>query len=470
MTTHHPTGSVQTRRHRTASVVIIVLLCLLAAECILLFRLARVPAYRAADPAPRSDPDPVSAFLRHYRGIPPKDSALEPFFSALDDLSSDYSSGAITAEQAAREIRKMQALGSGLLTKECDFCLKEINRKEDSRKTLAEADTLSGKHNTADAIRMYRQVSDADPDSYYAAQSALAEAEKQYRQEMLANAGQLHQQEPPDYEGEIKCLKDALTVLENDRELSAALAKAENLLQNVRRHQAMQSARTSYDNGHPAEAFSALDQALSDYPDDTLLGFSYKNLRCRYLQETKESAEKMIQNGKAADVAGLLNEAEALFPDAAEIAAIRELAAAAQPKLLSALETHAFKDFAAAEAECTDLKGNHYPANGNLYCSYSDALTGRKASSGEFLLDEKYRTLTLTAAPRDSFQTDETVILEILGDGKLLTSYPFERTTGVFSIQADVTGVKWLKLRVYPLRTPDLRNAGIILADGKVSP
>ncbi|MBQ6040565.1 MAG: hypothetical protein IJL32_07330 [Oscillospiraceae bacterium] len=470
MTTHHLTGKNQTRRLHTASVIIILLLCLLAAECFLLFRLSRVPAYRKTESAIPSDPDPVSAFLRHYRGVPPEDSALEPFFSALDDISGNYSSGALTAEQAAAEISKMQALGSELLTKECDLCLKEINQKDDSRKTLAKADSLSETHNTADAIRMYRQVSEADAESYAAAQKALAEAETLYRQEMLAKADTLHQQEPPDYDGEIECLKDALTVLERDRELTAALAKAESSLQDLRRHQAMQSARMSYDNGHPAEAFSALNQALSDYPDDTLLDFSFRNLRCRYLQETKESAEKMIQDGKAADVAGLLNEAESLFPDAAELAAIRELAAAAQPKLLSALETRAFKDFDAAKAECTDLKGNHYPANGNLYCSYSDALTGRKSSSGEFALDGKFRTLTLTAAPLDSFQADEPIILEILGDGKLLTSYPFDRSTGAFSIQADVTGVKWLKLRVYPLRTPDLRNAGIILADGKVSP
>ena len=180
MTTHHPAGSVPSRRQHTASVIIILLLCLLTAECFLLLRLTRVPAYRPADSALSPDPDPVSAFLRHYRGVPPEDSALEPFFSALDELSRTYSSGAITAEQAESEIKKMQALGSELLTKECDLCLKEIRQKDDSRKTLAEANALNEAHNTADAIRMYRQVSAADPDSYDAAQAALADAEKQY--------------------------------------------------------------------------------------------------------------------------------------------------------------------------------------------------------------------------------------------------------------------------------------------------
>ena len=177
---------------------------------------------------------------------------------------------------------------------------------------------------------------------------------------------------------------------------------------------------------------------------------------------------KLADQDKTAEAEALLKEAQALLPDTPQLQTLRQTLDGYRPQKLSLMNTGEFVEFFKAEEPLTDRRGSTYPADGNLYYSYDGAQTGRRASSGEFQLNGQFSLLSLTAAPLKSFTAENSVILEICGDGKLLRSFPFDRDAAALQVKVDVSGVNTLRLRVYPISMPDLEHAGILIADASL--
>lgn len=233
---------------------------------------------------------------------------------------------------------------------------------------------------------------------------------------------------------------------------------------------ACQKARNCYDAGDYAAAFDALrslpDAVREIYPvEDTLQ--SYRDSYFRILPVT---VENLLGDGDTAKAEQLAAEAQALFPDAAEVAAMLEQIRLAVPKELIAFGEPALSDFTAADTELTGSDGKTYQSEtGNLYCSYDGVLSGRKSCTAEFRIGDGYRRLTLTAVPLKGFDPDATVLLEI-GDGrKELKTYAITKKGGALHIDLDISGAETLRLCIKPAAgAEDLRNAGVIIADACV--
>lgn len=456
------------QQHRKAkSVCIAVLFCLLAAECT-----ALVQQYRSGPRGPiravenHRETDAKAEYLMHTRGNAAPARLAGALQRELDAALSAYRAGTASYEETTAAIRALQSLGEETLTGQAERALQTAAQIESARQAYAAAQKAEQSGRDDEAIRQYRLVTDDAPACYQAAKAALPAAEARFRDAALAAAEQ--SDADADYAAEIAGLEQALETLPDDGALLSAYTKAVTRRTYTLRHTAMQKARSSADNGTYSDAFAALGEGLSALPDDELLLFAKQNLRARYLLYVKEQTAKLADENRLNEAGALLSEAETLFPGTAELQAVRQNLNAYQPQKLSVLEAGEPNEWFRAEQTLTDRRGKEYTADGNLYYSFDQALTGRRSASAEFALDGQYNLLTLTAAPLASYTAENSVILEIYGDGRLLTSFPFDRDAAALHTKTDVTGVKTLRLRVYPLGVSDLQNAGVLVADGAV--
>ena len=452
-------------RRTAGSVCIAVLLCILAAECVLLVKQHRDRPFGALRAVQNERiTDPKTVYLTHFRGDTAKAQILEALLAETDKLYADYSAGRTSYAEAAAEIRSMESLGAENVTARADKYLAAMEKTEASRQALAAAQKAEQSGDDAGAIRQYRLVTQADAEAYRTAKDALSAAEERLRTQALADAAEAGD----DYDTGLAALEKALDVLPGDEALTAAQHQTAERRAVTVRHTAMQRARTAADQNQYPDAFAALDNALNTLPEDPLLTFARQNLAARYLQYVPEQAVRLAGQSKTADAEALLKEAQSLFPDAPQLQTLRQTLDGYKPQKLSMMQTGEFVEFYRAEETLTDRRGSTYPADGNLYYSYDGAQTGRRSSGGEFQLNGQYSLLTLTAAPLKSYTAENSVILEIYGDGKLLRSFPFDRNAAALHVSADVSGVRTLRLRVYPIGAPDLEHAGILIADGAV--
>lgn len=456
------------QKHRKAkSVCIAVLFCLLAAECTALvqqYRSGPRGAIRAVENL--RETDAKTEYLMHTRGGRTQERLTGALRRELDAALEAFRAGSASYPDTAAAIGAVRALGEEALSAQAEQYLAAADRIEAARQVYSAAQKAEQAGNDAEAIRQYRLVTDDDPGCYQAAEASCAEAEARLRDAALAAAEK--QDADADYAAEIAGLEQALEILPDDAALLSAYTQAVRRHTFTLRHAAMKKARISADSGTYSNAFSALAEGLAALPDDPLLQFSQRNLRARYLLYVQEQTAQLADQGRLTDADALLAEAESLFPEENGLQTVRQNLAAYQPQKLSLLEAGEWNEWFKAEQPLTDCKGKEYPADGNLLYSYDQAATGRRSASADFVLNGEYNLLTLTAAPLKSFTAEYSVILEIYGDGKLLSSFPFDRDTAALHTKTDISGVRTLRLRVYPIGAPDLQNAGILIADGAV--
>lgn len=458
----------QSEKHKTAGAVCIaVLSCILAAECTMLVMQYRSrPHGTLCASGNQRVTDAKAEYLMHSRGSAAPERLTDTLQKELAAAMEAYRAGTASYPETAAEIRSLLALGNATLTGEAERCLAEAEKTEAARQAFAAAQTAEQNGNDAEAIRQYRLVTNDDPECFQKVKQALPLAEARLRDAALAEADSLDT--AADYAAEITGLEQALAVLPDDSEILSAYTQAVTRRTYTVRHSAMRQARISADQGTYSAAFAALAEGISEMPDDPLLQFAQQNLAARYLLFVQEHTVELADQGKTADAAALLAEAESLLPESAALQAVRQTLAAYQPQKLALTEAGEQNEFFRAEQALTDRSGKEYPADGNLFCSFDGAMTGRRSSSGTFLLNGQYSLLTLTAAPLASYTAENSVILEIYGDDRLLSSYPFDKDSAALHIRTDITGVQTLRLRVYPIGVPDLQNAGILIADAAV--
>ena len=202
-----------------------------------------------------------------------------------------------------------------------------------------------------------------------------------------------------------------------------------------------------------------------------MIADTQKSYQDAYFRILPVRMRSLLESGQTEQAEQLLHDAETLFPDAPETAALTEQYQQALPKELIAFGEPELNDFTQTDSELTGYNGKTYRSDsGNLYCSYEGTLSGRQSSSAVFHISGGYQRLTLTALPLDSFDDDTTVLLDITADGSVLETYAVSRKLGVLHIDLDITGAEEICLRVKPAeKDGDLRNAGVIIADAVVS-
>ena len=351
-------------RRTAGSVCIALLLCVLAAECVLLVKQHRdrpFGAIRAVQTARITDPKIL--YLTHFRGDASGEQILGALLSELDQRFADYKAGRTSFADTAAEIRSLKTLGAAEVTARADKYLAAAEKTEASRQALAAAQNAEQSGDDAGAIRQYRMVTQVDAEAYRTAKDALAAAENRLRTQALAEAAEAG----TDYDTALTALEHALDVLPGDEALTGAQHQTAERRAVTVRHTAMQASRIAADQCRYPDAFAALDKALEALPEDTLLVFARQNLAARYLQYVPEQGVKLADQDKTAEAEALLKEAQALLPDTPQLQTLRQTLDGYRPQKLSLMNTGEFVEFFKAEVPLTDRRGSTYPADGNLY-------------------------------------------------------------------------------------------------------
>lgn len=423
----------------------------------------RDPEHELTDALRGGDYDAAELLLEtDFFDVPVPEQAVQMLTEQAAAVHAAYLDGTADADTAEAALRRFLAMDIPALTDAAAPLLEEVRLHEAalSCQKLAAAYAAAGDHQKA--MEQYDLIPKTERELYADAQTQIAACAAEYQAETAAEAEAFLA--AADYAAAESLLKKALQIVPEAADLQALLERSEQRQQAEVLHTVMQSARSSFDAGAYTDAFAAL-RTLPESTEAVHIAESYRTM---YLLHLQTDTMKLLRRGEWEAAAAQIAEAEQLFPDASEPAALRTELAAYLPVTLSALEAGEQSDFMQAEAALTDCCGTEYTAeDGNLYDSYDGDLTGRKRSSAEFQTNGLYSVLTLTAAPMATFSADA-VLLEISGDGKKIELYTVTRETGALHIELDITGVQTLRIQVMPFGRDDLRNAGVIFAEGTV--
>ena len=466
------------RRRAVLLLCIVLLLGGIGAEGFFLIRRAensiltvqRDPAGELLDAVQRGDYD--SARLIRLTDFPDGDvpeRVTEQLNAQAQAIRDAYFAEQTDAESAKALLQTLIDLDISAVTDTAKPLSEDVQIHEMWLKMIQKANASYEAGDYADAFTLYRKLPTDDKSLYPYYEEQKAHASIYLTLQTMEDVADAEKQN--DYD-------TAISLIENIIRLYGGKGGLwEGVLSDVTQHQqqyqyleACRNARIFFDSGEFAKAFDALrslpDAVRETYPvDDTLQ--SYRDSYFRILPVT---VENLLGDGDTAKAEQLAAEAQALFPDAAEPAAMLEQIRLAVPKELIAFGEPALSDFTAADTELTGSDGKTYQSEtGNLYCSYDGVLSGRKSCTAEFRIGDGYRRLTLTAVPLKGFDPDATVLLEI-GDGrKELKIYAITKKGGALHIDLDISGAETLRLCIKPAAgAEDLRNAGVIIADACV--
>lgn len=468
------------RKRRTLLLLcIVLLLCGIGAEGFLLIRRAensirifqRDPAAELLE-AVRSGDFHTASLIRltdYPEGIVP-DTLTQKLTEYAQSVRNAYFAGQTDAENAKAQTDALIQLDIPALTAEIEPIYEDIRMREAWLAMIRKADAYYEAGNYAAALEQYGKIPENDAELMNLTADNTALCTELYLAQTMSETNTALQEQ--DYNAAVSRLNDALRILKDNEQLRQMLNDTQEQQMRHQYVQACQKARNCFDSGQYTDAFDAL--SLPDEESSSCSGMiadTQKSYQDAYFRILPVRMRSLLESGQTEQAEQLLHDAETLFPDAPETAALTEQYQQALPKELIAFGEPELNDFTQTDLELTGYNGKTYRSDsGNLYCSYEGTLSGRQSSSAVFHISGGYQRLTLTALPLDSFDEDTTVLLDITADGSVLETYAVSRKPGVLHIDLDITGAEEICLRVKPAeKDGDLRNAGVIIADAVVS-
>lgn len=208
--------------------------------------------------------------------------------------------------------------------------------------------------------------------------------------------------------------------------------------------QALTEAQSAIDDQNYEDAITTLESALKKSP-------SNKDLVAKYVQAVKLRVNELTNKNDYDKALAVLKSAKDKLKDNEEINNLYDETKKDSPDKLCDLTIAESNDNYVPITEqkvVRDTTGNTYdPGNlFTLYPSYADY-----SGYAKYYLGEKYKSLNLTYAISEENPDDiDPTTFTIFGDGDkiLFTSDKMTRTTEPTSIGVDVTGQKWIYIRV----------------------
>lgn len=471
------------KRRTVLLLCIAFLVCCIGAEAYLLIRRAeqsirieqRDPAAELLDACFSGDYTAARRIrLTDYPNAIVPEDVLQKLSEQAETVRDAYVSGQIDISAATEQTDALIQLEIPALTEAVQPIHAEIRLREAALLCIKQADTYFAAGDYAAAYTQYRSVPQNDAALMKLIDHNLTQSVSMLVTQTIADANAAEKNN--DYDTAISLLNDTIRLLDNQNDtLQAALETVQTHQQQAQYLEACKAARHSFDRGAYADAFDTLFKATADCAEDSaysiLLADTMKSYRDTYFRILPQKMYALLESDEQAQAETLVNEAAELFPDEPESAALQERYQQALPKDLILVGTPSLNDFIQTDSVLTGFDGSTYQSDtGNLYCSYDGALSGRQSCSAVFHVGGGYRRLTLTALPLDSFDENLTVLLEISADNTILDTYVISHQFGVLHIVLDITGAEEIRLRVKPQGNhEDLRHAGVILADAKIT-
>ena len=380
-----------------------------------------------------------------------------------------YQAGERDADSVSAALRSLMLLDIPEVTAAVKPKLEALRVREAAAELQRAAQQLAAAGDYESAIDTYRKIPKSEKDLFANAETQVIALQGKCRQNALELASVAVNSDEPDYAAALAALQEALRLLPEDIELTAETVRITELRDHELRADVLRTAALEFADGHYQQAFGAFIGLPDSMQNDETLTAAKNSYYSRWLRLVPRRVALLLQRGDYEAAEALAGEAEQIAPEADMISGLRTQLAAYQPCGLADAENTDMRDFYAAESDLTDCAGNTYPAaGGNLYHSYDGAMTGRKVSSAEFRTDGQYAVFTVDAAPLSGFDADRTVYVRISGDGRMLEQYALTAKSGSLHISQSISGVELLSISVVPSGTEDLRNTGVIFANGSL--
>lgn len=362
----------------------------------------------------------------------------------------------------------------------------QLHALSDSRSAYLQATQAESRSDYAEAIVLYRKVISDDP-NYDTAQKQIDTCYALYTGNVLDRAKQY--QSNRRYEDALELLKEASEVLGDDDQINTALntcvseykallfAKAEDYAEDGDYEEAaeyllmyvesfpdgddlqkkadqyidqlmdnlLKEANELIKKGDYHNAILAIQDVKEDYPDSDRVHELEQSTMSTYLKQQLPLVDAAMEASDFLKAYTICKNAMEVMPDNNELLTRMETIDAKRPVLLSeVVVSEKDKNF----YELTDLSETYHDTVGNTYHSgnlYFADTYYRDSPYATFYTGAQYQSVSgiIAVGRGTSSGTDGT--LKIYGDGELLYSGGFDKTTVPQQIALDVSGITWLE-------------------------
>lgn len=374
-----------------------------------------------------------------------------------------------------------------------------------SRSAYLQAEQAKAREDYAQAIVLYRQVISDDP-QYDTAQVEIDTCYALYTGDILDRAAEY--QSNHYYADALKILKEASEILKDDEQINAALNTcvseyktllfsnaeeyaadgdyeyaAEYLMEYVesfpdgddlqeKANQYMdllmdsllKEANDYIKKGDYSSAILAVQNVKEDYPENDRVQELEQSAMSAYLKQQLPLIDAAVDSADYLKAYTICKNALELMPNNNELLTRMETIDAKRPILLNEVVisecNDCFEIITDLGTTYYDTVGNEYHS-GNLFIGEACNWGGSDSPYATFHAGAQYKTLTGLIAVKTSTSMGSSGDFKIYGDGELLYSSSFNRTTVPKQVSIDVSGVTWLKF----VMTSNTQDFDYILSD-----
>lgn len=371
--------------------------------------------------------------------------------SQADDVKNQYINGEIEYEDALAQLQELEKLGI-VNKEELEPMITEVNELRTSRAAYENAQTNIEISDWKSAINELRKVIQADS-NYADAQVQLADAIRQYKEEVLAETSNFDVDK--DYNGAITALQAALQIVPDDADFLTRIKDFEKKIEDdirleidgiIRDAKSAVSVSDDY-----AGALGDLRAASKQYPNSEEIKTAIIEFEEEYLGKVLAEAEAIAGERRYSDAVAVLNEALQVLPDNASIKAAISEYEAKYPVLLQQLVYFTGRTLENGGQQMDNLQKMQV----NIIKTDRSGLF-----DNTYKLEGKYiRIKGVLYQPFDHRSDTHPRTLEIFGDGRLLYSVSMSGGKEPVSFDVDLSGISDLEIR-FVNRYGDLSSYG----------
>ena len=333
--------------------------------------------------------------------------------------------------------------------------------------TKAEKAAESGDY--AEAIAILNEVekylkNDADiltkKDIYTTAMESEIEKTAITKSERLVEAG--------DYEGAIAVLKEAAKNVSDDTKLIALVDEYTNTMEINIIETAISTATEYKDNKDYINALDTLESVLS-YNNESVNNL-YTTVYDEFYTSVLAEAEEVFNTSGHTAAVNKLNEYNSYFGEKDDFIEKKEYYAGLAPVNLTEMKTFdESKDWEGPVFSASDHLGNSFS---NCYVQGPYTSYGSRYEYVEYYVNGKYTSISGTIAASINQDVDHIGKVEIYADDELVySSQNVTAKTDPFDFKVDITGKKYIMIKVWTVRTGDTwgDHAFVIIANAKLN-
>lgn len=363
----------------------------------------------------------------------------------IGEIKKDFTKDRITFSSALAELDSLSELGISGILADVNNARSALESLDLSKEHFEKAEQFYSSGVYTNAIVYYRLVSEDDP-NYRLAKKNAAEAEKQYREQVINISKDCT--DSISLSEAIATLYSALDLLPNDTKIIKQISICEEEYSKLVKSDTLTAAKSYADKNDYKNAVLTLKTLIDSDMANTEITSTYNSYCFSYVSQSINQANNLITAKKFDEALTILSETARYVPDNAtlanKIAEVKEL----QPLPISSL-TPVVSDYWGQwnTADAKDTFGNDYSSA----CNYMKlGEWSERDHYAEYRLYGKYTTLTGSIVPHSDSNKDRISYLQIYVDDRLVyTSQDINRKTDPIDFSINVSGADYVKINVH---------------------